>query len=484
MENAIVIEDKTKKRIEIIFFIILALITFAFFGVIHPLIIFDTDDWLYVYYSRKAIPSLEIYNPAKVFPEILMPLVSETTSYTLYPIAKDFVCSQKISHALVVTLFVCLYLFSFYKLCFERFCHSRVIAIYITILFYLLHFLPFRIAQTGNIYLLNAHNVNCYYNYVIPALLNASIVMFFVKESGLDCFHKMSSIKKGFCLLFMYLAIFSNLFSSIILASYAFADIVTNWKGTLKSKKNQCIVLGAWALAALCELLGGRARAIKREDINVFNEIGKTIKQLFNVLIKENRLFLLIVLVSTTIIIFYMVKKKLDIIGLVVALIITVVFEVLLCAVTGYTRISRPDVIVAFYFFILALICISLSVFLAEYKKILVVAPLFLIIVFFEINTEGVTFVESNTPNINSNCAEAISRDIIRQIVDADKCGESEMTLIVPKWDSEDNWPHALYAEERFTKALQKNGVISKRIIIHMVPSEDRYRIYQENANR
>ncbi len=484
MNNLTLINDKTKKWKEILFFAIIALFTFVFFVGIHPLIIFDTDDWLYIYYSRKAIPLLNIYNPGKVLPEILMPLTSEISSHLLYPVTNDFISSQKIGHAIMVTLFVFIYLFSFYRLCHDRFCHSRVISMYITVLFYLLHFLPFRIAQAGNIYLLNAHNVNCYYNYVIPALLNASIVMFIMKESGFDCFHEMSLIKKGFCLLFIYLAIFSNLFLSIILASYAFADIVINWKGTLRNKKNQCIVLGAWVLAAFCELLGGRSRAIKREDINIFNEIGKTIKHLFDILINENQLFLLIVLVSTTIIIYYMVKNKLDIIGFIVALLITVVFEVLLCAVTGYTRISRPDVMIAFYFFILALIGISLSVFLAEYKKLIVVAPLFLLIVFFEINTEGVTFVESNTPNINSKCAEAISRDIVMQIVNVDNCGESEMTLIVPKWDSEDNWPHALYAEERFIKALQKNGVISHKIIVHMLPSEEEYKKYLGDIKR
>ena len=100
-----------KKRImEVLFFLILIIFTYIFFRVIHPLIVFDTDDWWYIYFSRKAIPMPGTWNPARVLPEILMPLVSEIASYTLYPITNDFIGSLATVHALVVSLFVIIYI--------------------------------------------------------------------------------------------------------------------------------------------------------------------------------------------------------------------------------------------------------------------------------------------------------------------------------------------------------------------------------------
>ena len=56
------------------------LAVFAFFYIwfsrIHPLVVYDGDDWSYIAFARRATPVWGAWNPAKVFPEVLMPLFS------------------------------------------------------------------------------------------------------------------------------------------------------------------------------------------------------------------------------------------------------------------------------------------------------------------------------------------------------------------------------------------------------------------------
>ena len=55
-----------------------------FFLRIHPLIIYDADDWLYASYFRLPIPIWNDWNPSRVFPEIFMPLCSTLAVYLIY----------------------------------------------------------------------------------------------------------------------------------------------------------------------------------------------------------------------------------------------------------------------------------------------------------------------------------------------------------------------------------------------------------------
>ena len=49
----------------------------------------------------------------------------------------------------------------------------------------MLHFLIFRTEETNNIYLFYANYVNCYYNYIIPDLLCASLVLYLLSKDWL-----------------------------------------------------------------------------------------------------------------------------------------------------------------------------------------------------------------------------------------------------------------------------------------------------------
>ena len=457
----------------IIFSIGIIVATFVFFRVVHPIIVFDTDDWWYIYYSRKAWPLPGTWNPARIFPELLMPLVSEVASYTLYPLSGDFVGSLANMHAMVITGFVYAYIYNFYKLCKVCFRCSSKIAISSAALFYLFHFLAFRNQETGNIYLLNAHNVTCYFYYIIPALLNASLVMWIMRDGFLEDFFSENQIaKKSWFVLLAYLAIFSNLYPSIILSAYCASKLLINFNKPLKNKAAYLIIVIIWFSSCGFELFGGRAKTVYNNNMSLLSSVRKTGGLLFRNCLHLNRLFLIILVIG---IIFglLMLKNHFDckyMFSLITACLGTIVFEILLCAVTGYDRIGRSDVMISFFFFIFCALGLSLAWAMSNYKKLVLLMPLVLIFVLSEINTEGTTFIESNTPNLDANIAEAITRDIVNQLISADEAGKEEIDLFVPKWETEDNWPHGYYAEDRFSKALEKHGVINRVIKVHMKP--------------
>ena len=69
-----------------LFYIILYIFFVYFFSSIHPIVPFDSDDWLNSIIERPPYPSLDYWNPTKVFPERFEPFVSTLAGYLIVPI--------------------------------------------------------------------------------------------------------------------------------------------------------------------------------------------------------------------------------------------------------------------------------------------------------------------------------------------------------------------------------------------------------------
>lgn len=68
-------------------------------------------------------------------------------------------------------------------------------------------------------------------------------------------------------------------------------------------------------------------------------------------------------------------------------------------------------------------------------------------------------------------CAD-ISRDLLNQAVWAAENGQTEMTLLVPVWDTEDNWPHAVQLMDRMRHVLYVHRIITHPIDMTIQPSD------------
>lgn len=91
-------------------------------------------------------------------------------------------------------------------------------------------------------------------------------------------------IQKGLLIILLYLAVFSNLFSSCILAVYAGYRLLCCMAETIRSRmspkhflKKSGLFLGilaAWTVSVIFELSGGRARNLSGED-PLMDQIGR-----------------------------------------------------------------------------------------------------------------------------------------------------------------------------------------------------------------
>ena len=58
-----------RNHVVAIFFLLVFGFLFMFFTQVHPLVIYDGDDWRYIAYTRQALPSWNEWNPSRVFAE-------------------------------------------------------------------------------------------------------------------------------------------------------------------------------------------------------------------------------------------------------------------------------------------------------------------------------------------------------------------------------------------------------------------------------
>ena len=213
-------KSKYEKIITCCFFLTVFLFCFLFFTKINPIMIFDTDDWTYIRYSRPALPIWGDWNPCRVLPETLMSLCSSFGVFVVNPFLNNYIFSLTISFAMVVSCFICIYLYCFYRLSLSKFNCPFSFSVFLALFFFVCHFWVFRHNDSNNEYLFRANDACCYFYYIIPALLNASIVLYLLRNNKYCFKNYKSSLKLSILILSIYFCVFSNLFQTSILISF------------------------------------------------------------------------------------------------------------------------------------------------------------------------------------------------------------------------------------------------------------------------
>lgn len=294
-----------KKRDRVVYGVFLALVFLyftIFFTRVHPLILFDGDDWNYISYSRNAVPMGNRWNPTRILPETLMPLCGFIAAYIVAPLTKNYIFSVTVVCAVVVSAVITLYFYLFARAVEKAFRLSLPQTIMIAVLFLLVHFWVLRSGMTGNIHMFLAADLTCYFYYTIPTLLNAGCVLLF--ETDRTFWKKKGDIGQGLLLLAVYLLICSNLFSSIVLASYAGVILlmdcilpsireksVSVWKKKLRENNIFLGIIVGWLISLILEAQGGRANAM---GTSLSVESGEKVWSLFRGMLSQmNRYFMI-----------------------------------------------------------------------------------------------------------------------------------------------------------------------------------------------
>lgn len=491
-------DKKSRERfIYVAVFIAVFVFLLVFFSRIHPILLLDGDDWTYISFPREALPSPGDWNPARVLPEMLMPAVGAVAAHLVAPLLGDYLNAITATYAFVISTAIVGYL-----LCFSRWlAKDRKLGLaqnlLLTLLFLAVHFWMFRKEYEGNIYLFQARNLTCYFFYTIPTLLCASLVLIF--ETDQKIWDHASVTGKGVLLLLSYLAVFSNMFSSIVIVAYSGVvllqqlfskagskpTIKTLWGILLENGFFLCIIL-MWLVSLGFELTGGRAVAVGIDSpASGFTQV---FTGFIRVLGSMSKYFCLMVFVGcsyATVLLIRNLRKKdknenvmflgsrsFRFIG---AGIVTLVYQFLLCGVTGLTHyIESADVLISIFFFALVELFIIVLFALAENPKLGVLIPLVLCVAVSLCDTWGDTYKESNMYEDSSAITASITRDIYNQIMDAQDQGLTAVDIKVPVFDGDENWPVAYYMGGVIPKTLYEHGQLATLIEVTIVPDIER----------
>ncbi len=474
------------KKKNVIFALVIFILLAIFFIVIHPVAILDTDDWTNIHQRRLPVPVIGAWNPIKVFPEIFMSVVSYAGAYIIYPILGRYCFSLSISNGLFISLILTIYFYEFYLLIGEKYDLTPVKNIMLSILFICLHFIVVAHPGSDNVFLFYSLDLTCIYHYTLGTILNASLVMHMTRLGGYHCLSDLSRKHKLLIILWTYFAIFSSLYTNVIIAVYIGVELLTNLvkdcsahkfklSDYFKANKPLLIVLGVWISSLLFETTGGRSEG-KESDfltslLDSFKNVGTWLGS-FN-------LFFLIILCAVFVLWIIMAKNKNPdtTVKYLLAFVLTTLYIVLLSAVVNSTYVSRVDVIIAADFWLLLMFMLALC----ELSAVIRSADLILggLVVISVVSTALVinTYQESNYINLPYRKCEALADDIIAQFKEAEQNGETEFDLIVPKFSTENNWPYNLAQSDDFSKAMYRHGITNYKINVRtMTLSEEKYR--------
>ncbi len=474
--------------------IVVYLIMLVFFSRINPLVVYDADDWTYISALRLPIPDPREWNPTKIFPETFMPLLSYFGVYVIMPITKSYCKSLTLAHALFGSLIITVYFLELALLFYRKKLASATASIGYGALFMLLHFISVIHIGCENYLMLSSANLTCFYNYTLPAVINAALVMHFMSYGGVEKLFKDTTLVHWISVVICgYFAINSNLYSSVVLAAYVGTELLLSLIDSIKSKRFNIIkycrnywislfIIFSWLVTNFLEMRGGRAGLSQGNFIGNFLAVSSlTVESLLN---------LNVFLLAFGIVIFVLWKKKRNDArkGTVTKFLLyaglTLVYLMLLSAVVNSGYIYRQEVMICFWFYtFLALIAIFNELLIVDRKymrTLFILAGTIILLAIYP----GKIFVNYNFSNLSYSQCEALMNDYVEQFKTAEKDGLSEITLYVPVYKDESNWPFPDFFGDRISNSLYEHGIVDHRIQVkEIAPTKDmnkKYNISEE----
>lgn len=488
---------------------ILFVILYFFYTTIHPLYIYDTDDWTYISQTRHALPQITQWNPTKILPETLMPLTAELGVRFIMPFSGDYIASMAYAFAVVISFSIVVYILCFGKIFKTIYKLDEKTGLLLMTILLLFHFLPFNIAAANNKYLLGGESVTILYNYLLPGLINSSLVMYLMVHEKIDWRSKKAFFKNGFFILVIYLCINSNMFHSVILISFIGTNLLVSLRSMrsmlgggntvkyalteyIKQNMFNLAVLGCWLVSIWMESQGGRAK--QSSSGGILNlPLKETVRQFMSSIGSMQKLFIVMcALIELTALGIYIIsllksKKETDeseiysgidktFIGWLgkelLCLIITVVYLLLLCAKVSPAYITQSLVMFSWMFWIMLIVFSALAYILSKLPAAVMVLPLLLFVLIFETAINGrSSYCHNYWPvSFSPQTVKELDENIVGQVKEAEMVGMDSVEVLIPVHDS-DSFPMALsYGGERIAKSLYRHGIVGRYISITLVP--------------
>ncbi len=481
-------------------YVLFALGVFAFLLVFflgyRPITLDNMDDWTYIAYTRNAVPKWDYWNPSRILPEILMPFCAQLGVWFVMPIVGDYVMAITIALTAAICLLITLYICAAAYLLRKLTGCSTGMTVLLSVLFLILHFRSWMSPWIPSRHLFYSWCATTYYYYTAPALINLSLVLLLEAHRGGRAFMEDDHlIAKGFLVIALYLAVFSNLFSSAILAVYAFCCAAENAVRMLKNKdavgrwfRESALHIGillTWLVSALFEVSGGRARSMGSET-SLIDQLRRTVTSLLETVERmEDTTFwlcagLIAVGIAAALLFGRKEKEGQGYLTLMARHLFcagaTLVFLMLLSAATEPVYIERMDVLIGVMAHILLGAMLSLAYLIKKWKKLVLFVPLAAFIIGFDVLYGIESFAHSTTGEIRAETDIRINQAIMQQVLAADEQMLDTVTVRVPQYDDPGtNWPYAISLGIRMMDTLEKHGMIEHLHEIYIQPDPEFY---------
>lgn len=483
---------RQSKRYVLIIQVLIGLFLLFFYAKWCPLALYDTDDWIYIAYDRAPIPIWGGWNPSKVLPETLMPLVGRMSARWIYPITQDYVTAVTWGSAIVMSVLITALCYLVYRLIHHRMGVSAPLSIVAELLFLAGCYWIFR-NRGGSRYLFYASSLNTTYNYTIPGIFNAITVLVMLQyDRFLLAYRQYKALMRILYWLLVYFSIFSSLFHSGILAVYCGTVLLVSMIRYLMDgnarRGNLCkwmidnrieiIVLFVWLVAVLFELCGGRASAV---GVGEGFNLRTSAQQLLAMLRAFNRIFLLALLLSVLLPKYHYCRairsdrsRAIEHIPvpmlLILNLVIMTVYQLLLNAQTHY--MSRIEASWGIWFYCILLVTVTITdVLHARIPKALPIALAAVCVM--AIYPDG-KYAISNINNVSYAACMAMDHLVIDPVVEAVAANESEITVTIPDYsDTSNAWAFGEGYGQLIADTLYHYGITDAQIHVNTLLNHD-----------
>lgn len=471
----------------------------AFFSV-HPLYIYDSDDWYYISFSRPALPSVHQWNPTKILPETLFPLCAEIAVRFVMPFLGDYIGSMGIVFAAVTSLCIIEYMIGFGKHVSSVYGVGRKQSVMIMVVILLFHFLVFNTGVSGNSHMFWADNVNCVFNYTIPGLVNGMLFFELFSVTSEEVKRDRRFIRLGMLLLMLYLAINSNMFQSIMISSLAGGNLLISAIESIRNVKNQkskiwlirdfvyknmfwLFVLVFWILSLGYEVQGGRASKATSGFKNL--PVKETLRRFVTRMGSINKIYIItvsfLILSGLALCLCKKVRAQwntkdflyLKNMGIeFLCMCVTTVYLILLCSKVYPYYIERSYVLFAMIFCLMVMTASSMAYIITNVPTCTIFLPLLCYMFLVEAVIDGRTFAEYNVMQYPYKKIKLLDKYYMDQIIEADNLGLAEVEIHVAKHPY-DKWPLGILdGGDKFARSLYRHGLISKMISVSLIADE------------
>ncbi|MEG4684425.1 hypothetical protein UXP70_05635 [Enterobacter cloacae] len=474
-----------REKADVIFYLFVFASVFVFFSFIHPTTIFTGDEWYNLSLGRKAWPEWHGFNPIKVVPEVSFPLLINAASFTLMPLGLTFLESVTFFTAALVAVMVVVYLRQFYLFSIEVMGCSLHSGIVVSIFHYLCLFGLFRtLNDSKSTFMLWEQNITCYYHYLLPALINGSVTLYFLRKGKeLKSILMTSPVISGFIILSIYFAIFSNIFSSVILAvtcgSVILIELIkSRFKivSTVKSYPLHVVVLVLWFISTVFEANGGRAERMGKSSLDIAGSIHNAadlLSQMSGVFIVVIAVGMIACAISCT----SNIKSQTDRCKIVVisllSLLIIFIALVMISAKASPGYIGKPVVMWGVLMYMIVLSSFGIAS-LLEHNSSVYLTPIVLLILVNACTSQNHSLKDPQNNGLTYKKANAVTQDMITQVENAVAENKREMILYVPFSKDADNWPIPVTRGREISWTLKSNGVIDRNISIKIQPDREK----------